>query len=545
MKLHITNLYGFVKNKNIAQAQRSFAEVAGKIDFYEMGIFVYNVASDSPSELSKRLDGIIAAVERNDTVIVQLPTGNGQLFEERLLQKISAYSGRKTLAIWHNIEYYTVNHARYANWIDKDFISNVEEVKSEFEIQKILLDMLSDNSFTNYNDNAVFPDDTDNMIHIGFGLYDKNGNYSVWVGTVMQSIVEHTDAKMHFHILHDTTLTEDNRNKLNKVARDSGNNISFHLFDSEKFADVEELMGHFTIGTMFRTMLPEILPDLSRIIYLDADLFVNRDIEELWNTDISNYCLAAVRDSGTILGNAHPYPVSKNQVLREEYFNAGVIYFNLDNIRKSGNMHKLVIDYLKKNPGVYCPDQDALNVIYRGKCLYLENSWNSFISEMRKAGNTSASDKIYHYAGALFALHCQNEVEQLFFETILRTPWGRVMGRRQIERSMNRLWDKAEQLKALLHTISSQDKQYIFYGEMSQSMRKTMELLNVHYESCIQAEHFEGLNLSEVENAIIFVLPQADNGHAIEKLEQHKLKNGEDFFVIPRLISHEYGGYIL
>ena len=30
----------------------------------------------------------------------------------------------------------------------------------------------------------------DNAIHICLGIHDKDGNYSVWAGTTMQSIVE-------------------------------------------------------------------------------------------------------------------------------------------------------------------------------------------------------------------------------------------------------------------------------------------------------------------------------------------------------------------
>lgn len=59
-------------------------------------------------------------------------------------------------------------------------------------------------------------------------------------------------------------------------------------------------MNRFTIGTMFRIMLPDIMPDLKKIIYLDTDLFVNTDIEELWNLNIDNYCLAAAPDCSTI-----------------------------------------------------------------------------------------------------------------------------------------------------------------------------------------------------------------------------------------------------
>ena len=54
------------------------------------------------------------------------------------------------------------------------------------------------------------------MIDICYGLYDRNGRYSKFVGTSMVSIFENTSEKITIHILHDNTLTEDNLSYLNE-----------------------------------------------------------------------------------------------------------------------------------------------------------------------------------------------------------------------------------------------------------------------------------------------------------------------------------------
>ena len=96
----------------------------------------------------------------------------------------------------------------------------------------------------------------DNAIHICLGIHDKDGNYSVWAGTTMQSIVENTKAPIVFHILHDDTLNEINKNKLSFIADNSGNDIEFHHFNADVFGTFADSMNRFTIGTMFRIMLP-------------------------------------------------------------------------------------------------------------------------------------------------------------------------------------------------------------------------------------------------------------------------------------------------
>ncbi len=229
---------------------------------------------------------------------------------------------------------------------------------------------------------------------------------------------------------------------------------------------------------------------------------------------------------------------------REEYFNAGVLYINLTNVRKNGDMKSKVVEYLKENPDALWPDQDALNVIYRGKCLYLDESWNCFVREIRKKENATLKPAIYHYAGTLCVLYYGNPVEQAYYETILRTPWGLEVGRNLMNKSMGRIWDRAEQLKSLLEQISTYDKEYVFYGEMNWVMKNMMSLIGATPEKCRCENSFEKLSLDGKDKNIIFVMPQADNGEAIGKLEQQGYKNREDFFVISCLLNAEEGGYI-
>lgn len=115
---------------------------------------------------------------------------------------------------------------------------------------------------------------------------------------------------------------------------------------------------------------------------MDSDLFVNTDIEELWNLNIDNYCLAAAQDCSTIRNWGTPYAVAAGQTSRDRYFNAGVLCMNLDNIRKNGSLFQQVIDYLNDNPRTWLPDQDALNAIFSGKTLLIDE--NGIILLMRQ-----------------------------------------------------------------------------------------------------------------------------------------------------------------
>ena len=384
----------------------------------------------------------------------------------------------------------------------------------------------------------------DNAIHICLGIHDKDGNYSVWAGTTMQSIVENTRSPIVFHILHDDTLNSSNKEKLGLIADNSGNSIEFHHFNPEIFGALADSMDRFTIGTMFRIMLPDILPDLKKIIYLDSDLFINTDIEGLWNVNIDDYCLAAAPDCSTTKGWGIPYAVAAGQTERDRYFNAGVLCMNLDNIRKNGSLFQQVMDYLNSNPQTWLPDQDALNVIFSGKTLLIDEKWNYFIDEARK-NNEKAEKKIYHYAATLLMLYTNNEIDRAYYFTILRTPWGKQVEDGLLSRSMGRIVDRTGMLEKLLKKSTQNNIRFVFYGGENSSIRNAMMLLNRDFDSCEWHEH---LNEDEIicdDNTVYIVSADADEGRGLEKLTEAGLENGEDYFITQRFLHYTEGGFAL
>lgn len=299
MNVHITNIYGFIQNQDLKKKQNLYADAGHVLGFKEMGIFNFDVSTDTESELSKRLDGIISSLQFNDLVFVQLPTGNGEHYDNLLINKLRAYNTKICVLLHEQIEYeYILNsvdlimptndevyhylmdnhftNVFYKKNIHYEFNSNCSGLlSSDFYIKKYLIDVVDQLS------QPVLDEQDESIIHVGFGLHDKDGHYSVWVGTAMQSIIDHTDSKLCFHILHDETVSEENKRKLAQVAHQKGDVVEFYKIDHTEFECIKDCTQTFTIGCMFRCMLAELLPNLSKIIYLDADLFVNRDIKEL------------------------------------------------------------------------------------------------------------------------------------------------------------------------------------------------------------------------------------------------------------------------
>lgn len=575
MNVHITNIYGFIHDQNLRKKQNQFADAAHALGFKEMGIFNFDVSTDTENELSKRIDGIISSLQFNDLVFVQLPTGNGEHYDNLLIHKIKAYNTKVCILLHETIEYeYVLNAAdlimpthnevhaylkehNYSNVFYKkninyefSMISNSSNIlSSDFYIKKYLIDAVDQ------LEESVLNEQDEDIIHIGFGLHDKDGNYSVWVGTVMQSILEHTDSRICFHILHDETVSEENKRKLKQVAHQKGDSIQFHFIDTSIFDDVKERLHTFTVGTMFRLMLPEILPNLNKIIYLDADIFVNIDIKELWNIDIFNYFVAGVRDYGTCHHTFTPYPVRVGMVDRQNYINAGVLILNLYKIRSYSNLKSQSIQYLIDNPKSSLFDQDALNVIYKDFILLLDEKWNSFVSVLKTKKVNEFENKIYHYDGDMFTLYSDYLIDMEYYKTICRTPWSDYEIDNQLKKCFNRLNDRIYQYQNMLQLLSNPDVKHVFYGEENQMLKTLYSRIHLKDGDYRVLEHAKNMesdilpckDLSvlkdEKGSMIIFVNWESDNRRAIQNLEELGFKNGKDFFVIERFFSVFDGGF--
>lgn len=103
LRVHITNLYGQSYASIAMRVQNMVAKVAREnLNYNELGIYFYNVDSDSPEALFSRLDGIIASVADGDIVIIQFPTWNAFKFDEALINRLKLYRVKK-IAFVHDM----------------------------------------------------------------------------------------------------------------------------------------------------------------------------------------------------------------------------------------------------------------------------------------------------------------------------------------------------------------------------------------------------------------------------------------------------------
>jgi len=154
------------------------------------------------------------------------------------------------------------------------------------------------------------------------------------------------------------------------------------------FHGVDISPSYLTAATLLRLRLPSVLKDIDRVIYLDCDLVVLEDITTLYDTDLSDFPLAACLDFW--LTGGPPFAPPKwdvrdwNKFLREvvrltdcnTYFNAGVLVMDLEKFRNRDLIH-VAEEFLEQaNYMTAFVDQDALNHVINGAFVRLDSRWN-------------------------------------------------------------------------------------------------------------------------------------------------------------------------
>jgi len=158
-------------------------------------------------------------------------------------------------------------------------------------------------------------------------------------------------------------------------------------------------LRRYGVAALYRLLVPQLLPDCRRAIYLDADTIVEQDLCELWEEARGEAALWA-RQDWMFPVMAHPYLEERQQWFGmqpdDPYFNSGVLVLDLD-LWRDKDLGNQVLSFLRANSALcsWC-DQDALNAVLRGRWKPLSARWNRYPSEISRIEAAG----IIHYIGA-------------------------------------------------------------------------------------------------------------------------------------------------
>ena len=270
------------------------------------------------------------------------------------------------------------------------------------------------------------------VIHVALAFCDPRGTYCRHAAVVMVSIFANTSSNICVHIIHDNTLTQDNREKLKKLASDYRQTVNLvnveNMLDSDKI-DVSKLTADGARGTLFRLLIPDII-NSDKLIYLDCDIVVTMNIAELWRISVDECAVAAVRDTASINYNRGGFVGWRTRqvwsllgIVPGEYFNAGVLVLNLKKLRNNYNFLEAVTKfYVKYKKCITFADQDCLNHIFADDKILIDERFNRI--DVTHVDEHSLDGYIWHMAGEKpWVAYTRPYLDDLYWRYLRQTPY--------------------------------------------------------------------------------------------------------------------------
>lgn len=171
--------------------------------------------------------------------------------------------------------------------------------------------------------------------------------------------------------------------------------------NGEFFKNMPLSLERFSVEIYFRILAQDLLPKhIDRVLWLDSDMIITGNIEDFYDQNFDNNMLVVCRDFGYQTDLVKKIKLSLDLKSEHDYFNSGVILFDLKTIREKITFDKLYnIMHRYENELIY-PDQDLLNNIYQGKVKYAnEVEYNYQVNNTYDVDINKLNIKILHYAG--------------------------------------------------------------------------------------------------------------------------------------------------
>lgn len=259
--------------------------------------------------------------------------------------------------------------------------------------------------------------------------------------------------------------------------------------------------------------LPELLPpQVQKIIFLDSDLLVLRDVLDLWFTDVRGAVLAATRDSlpSNVIRSMYPADVTWKPDWKVA--NTGVMILDIGQLRLK-EAHKELIEIATRYSLPFL-EQDAWNLYCRGDWFELDERWNvNMMAHVDASMNGQLRSRevlenafVVHFCGKPKPWDCK-----------LRLPWAE----QYYERLASTAWDGSFPKNESPERIEAEKYLFTFktlcrLTEPGTRGMKERQLLPTLHRALVD---FAGTNAPDLAR-LRSVLPSPEFTTAIEMIEQ-------------------------
>ena len=167
------------------------------------------------------------------------------------------------------------------------------------------------------------------IIPIAMSLDDR---YFYPIIVALTSIMENSYSSTNyiFYIMHPSEFSIENKKKIQSLEK-KYNRCSFKFIDMKEQFKTAKAVRYLTTPAYYRLALPNLLPNIHKILYLDCDTLTFSDLKEMYIIDMENYYYKGFLE--TNIDAFHP-----NNTI---YICSGVLLINLEELRKDDMVNKM------------------------------------------------------------------------------------------------------------------------------------------------------------------------------------------------------------
>ena len=287
------------------------------------------------------------------------------------LKNLAFKSEAKFITILHNC--LMINNPNFFEIIYNKTIGKIDNIY-EYKIENEINYLIRSNILKDIFDNEIFFEDfldlekyikliptlNINYISISFSV---DNNYIFFCYVSLISILESKNFNTYtsFYLMAPKNFSDENKKIiLSLYEQYDFLNITFIYMD-ERYKNVK-IINYLNHLVYYRLSLGELLPNLNKIIYLDCDVIVFRDLTNLFNTNFNGYLILSRK--------------SPNENDASEFkINSGVLLLNLKKMRAI-KFEEKVLNILKNGFTSGVQDQGLLIKYFLNQIGYLNEKYN-------------------------------------------------------------------------------------------------------------------------------------------------------------------------
>ncbi len=205
-------------------------------------------------------------------------------------------------------------------------------------------------------------------------VFCVDDNYAQHFGVTLASLLKNCseNAVPEVYVI-DGGLSDDSKLKIESLVSIKPFSIQYVPISGEMLQHFPMTIAHISPITYARLILPSLLPDLEKVLYLDTDVIIDDDVSHLYYQSMNSETLvSAVLDPGI----PADYLPSIGMDPTAFYFNAGILMMNLKAMRELDFENKCTL-FLHGHKGVLSfQDQDILNAVCAGHVSWISPRYN-------------------------------------------------------------------------------------------------------------------------------------------------------------------------